>query len=103
MVFEGRHSPVNNMKLSNKTTVEEVVKKLKLMQGVDVYAKKDIPEHLHYKWHQNIGDVLLVSHGEVVISPFPLCMKHFIVLKNILKLEKYSDHAKCTNQNAGAV
>ena len=72
VVFEGRYSPVNNMKLSNKTTPEEAVKMLQEMQGVDVYAKKDIPEHLHYKSHPNIGDLLLISKGEVVFRPLSI-------------------------------
>jgi len=39
--------------------VEQVYEQLDKIQGVDIYRHKDIPEHLHYKNHKFIHEIIL--------------------------------------------
>ncbi len=71
VAFVGESGPSNNFKVaSNKTTVAQAMKSLATWKGINVYAKKDIPEHMHYKENKKVLDILLVSAGKEIVMPF---------------------------------
>ncbi len=70
--FVQESGPMTSLQVSKKTTVKKAYKALKKFKGINVYTKAETPEHLHYKNHRNILDILLYSNGtEMILINFP--------------------------------
>lgn len=61
------HGPQVGIQVSDTTTVDAVYAKLKKWTGMDVYKKADIPDHLHFRDHRNMFDLLMVSKGKDMV------------------------------------
>lgn len=45
----------------NETDIDYVYKTLHKVDNIEIYKKKDIPEHLHYKENVRIGDLVIIT------------------------------------------
>ncbi len=59
-----------SIKVANSTTPDAVYEKLVKWTEFDVYKKADIPDHLHFRDHRNILDILMVSKGKELVGSF---------------------------------
>ena len=50
---------------------------LNKIQGVDIYRHKDIPEHLHYKNHKFIHEIILKAKPGVYIEIISVILQNF--------------------------
>lgn len=50
----------NNKKIK-ETDIDYVYKTLHKVDNIEIYKKKDIPEHLHYKENVRIGDLVIIT------------------------------------------
>jgi hypothetical protein len=50
-----------------ETNIQKVYNQLSIVNNLDVYLKKDIPDSLHYKNNIRTGDLLVVAHLGYVI------------------------------------
>jgi len=54
--------------LKNTSQTEEAVRQLSRFPGIQVYAKKNIPDHLGFRDNDMIFDILLISNGPAYIQ-----------------------------------
>ncbi|HIF15275.1 MAG TPA: hypothetical protein EYQ86_08170 [Bacteroidetes bacterium] len=55
----------SQIKVKSPDKIGPIYQSLKSWEGVDVYNKSDIPPELHYKDHDLIYDILVISNGTV--------------------------------------
>ena len=55
-----------------QTNIVNIVKSLEGVEGLRVFARKNIPERFHYKKNDNAPAILVVADKGTVIEPSPV-------------------------------
>ena len=62
------NGPMTNIKVAEGVSVDAVMKNLSRFPGVTFYKKEDIPDHLHYKDHDLIYDIIMITQGTELMA-----------------------------------